>query len=147
MASIIIEETTQGLSIVEQVTNLKLGEYAVTSVGSIPGITIDSVSDRQLLRYEADTEQWKNVDDINTRIDKVIQTKNITATTYAGGTGLDKLSEIVYTDTYSEDLIYDGSNKLQYIDHKLDGTVIGYTTLTYNLDGKFETYTYTDGAR
>ncbi len=129
MASITITETATTLGIEEKVVNLALGEFIPFSG-----------------KYTDLTEVLEPINILGTRIDKVIQTKNIGSMVYNGGSNNDKLSTIVYSDNYTEDLIYDGNDKLQYIDHKLSGTVEGYTTLTYS-NGSLATYTFTEGAR
>lgn len=86
-----------------------------------------------------------NLDTLN-RIDKVIQNKNIISITYTGGSNSDKMSAITYSENYAEDIVYNVDDKIEFIDHKLNGTVEGYTTMTYTAS-KLTGSTFTLGVR
>jgi len=87
-------------------------------------------------------------DDTLERLDKVIARQDIVAMVYTGGSNSDKLSGIEYTNNYDEVFSYDGSDRLQYIDHQIGEVNQSYSTLVYNgTSGKLETVSYTATAR
>lgn len=65
------------------------------------------------------------------RLDKVIANETITNMTYTGGSSGDKLDSITYTNNYSEIFSYNGTDKLQFIDHRISGVNQSYTELVY----------------
>jgi len=80
------------------------------------------------------------------RLDNIISRQDITAMTYTGGTGGDLLDSITYANDYSEVYTYDGSDNLQYIDHKVSTVNTAYTTMTFS-GSNLTSVVFTDGAR